>query len=735
MEKERTLQLTVAETTVQRDIGRAIARLSTSYMALLGLSSGDTILIKGKSDAVATAFQAAPEDEGLDIIRIDGTLRFNAGTSLGEKVTVMKTEAKAATEIVLAPLEMIQDAQVRVRTNSGEKQFPLFQILTIEIKKKLMDRPFLKGNKIIIDLMGTSFQFGVKKASPKGTVILSPQTKLSITPEVFKDDLGKIPEVSYEDIGGLSEEIDQIREMVELPMKHPEVFERLGIGAPKGVLLSGPPGTGKTLLAKAVASETESEFYSIAGPEIMSKFYGESEKQLRDMFKEAEENAPSILFIDEIDAIAPKREEVTGEMERRIVATLLATLDGLKSRGQVVVIAATNRPDSLDPALRRPGRFDREIMINAPDTKGRKEILQIHSRGMPLHEDVDLDKLADITLAYTGADLEALCKEAAMKSLKNYLPSLKDFDEKVPDNVLQKIVVKMEHFMSGFRKVQPSAMREVLIRKPKITWADIGGLKATKQKLKEVIEWPLEHPKLFVKAGVKPAKGILLHGPPGTGKTLLAKAIANEAQANFISVKGPELISKWVGESEKHVRDIFKKARQVAPSVIFFDEFDSISSVRGQSQNDATERTVNQLLTELDGVEDLEKVVVIAATNRPDLVDPGLLRPGRIDIKIEIPLPDEESREAIFEVHTKGMPIESSVDLTDLAKKTEKMSGADIEAICREAGMESIRTARKNNTDDISVTGIDFKKALEEVSASSKREPTRVKNHLRDYIQ
>ncbi|MFH0875393.1 MAG: CDC48 family AAA ATPase [archaeon] len=713
------IELIVAEAS-QNDVGKGIARISPEFMSNLSLKEGDIISISGKMQAVASAWKSKKEDIGLDIIRIDSTIRTNAGTSLNEKVNIKKLEVKAAAEITFSPLYELPNAPVLVKTYQGVQKIPLKEYLKYEIQTRFIEKPFQKGNKISINILGTSFQLAVKNVAPKGAVKLAHETKLTIADNVYKEDEYKIPEVSYEDIGGLHDEIDAIREMVELPMKHPEVFERLGIGAPKGVLLYGPPGTGKTLLAKAVASETESTFYYIAGPEIMSKFYGESEKALREKFEEAEKNAPSIIFIDEIDAIAPKREEVTGEMERRIVAQLLTLMDGLKGRGQVVVIAATNRQESIDPALRRPGRFDREISINVPNKDARKEILQIHTRGMPLFSDVSLDKLSDITIGYTGADLRALCKEAAMKSLKNYIPSLKKIEEKVPENVLEKINIKMEHFMDAFRKVMPSAMREVLITKPTTKWEDIGGLESVKQKMIEAIEWPLSDPESFKKAGIKPPKGILLYGPPGCGKTLLAKAVANECNANFLSVKGPELISKWVGESEKHMREIFKKARQVAPSIIFFDEFDSISQVRGSSVSNETERVVNQLLTELDGIEELEKVIVIAATNRPDLIDPGLLRPGRIDLKVEIPSPDEKARLSIFKVHTKNMPLEKSINLEPFAKETEGLSGAEIESVCREAGMDGLRQSRKSKK-DVLVTKKNIETALNLIKENSGR--------------
>jgi len=686
------------------DVAKGIARLDSAAMNSLGLTSGDIILIKGQKgkETLAKVWRSKPEDDNSNIIRIDSTIRGNAGIGVGDEVEIKKVEAKDAKSVTISPLQEVQFA-------SDPTQY---------LKAKLIDRPFRKNDKISFEIMGTTLHYVISNTNPQDNVLLRKNSQLIVSEKTVKS-TGAIPSISYEDIGGLKEELAQVREMIELPLKHPELFERLGIGAPKGVLLTGPPGTGKTLLAKAVANESQANFYYIAGPEIMSKFYGESEKQLRDKFEQANKNAPSIIFIDEIDAIAPKRDEVSGEVERRVVAQLLTSMDGLESRGQVVVIAATNRPDSLDQALRRPGRFDREININVPDTKGRKEILEIHTRGMPLTKDVDLNKLAEMTLAYTGADLESLCKEAAMKALRTYLPKIKKFEEqKIPTKLLETIEVSMPHFVDAFRKIEPSAMREVLIRKPNIKWSDIGGLEETKQKLIEAIEWPLKHAEDFKAAGIKPAKGILLYGPSGCGKTLLAKAVANESEANFISVKGPELISKWVGESEKHVREIFKKARQVSPSIIFFDEFDAISKMRGLSLSDATEKVVNQLLTELDGIEELEQVIVIAATNRPDLIDPALLRPGRIDMKIIVQMPDEKARLEIFKVHTKNMPLTKDVKLEHYAKETEGVTGADIEAICREAGMEALRLKRYGKRDKIEVTANEFKKIINEIKKS-----------------
>ena len=698
---EKSIKLTVAEA-VQMDVGRCVARISSKTMDNLGLEAGDVIEIKGKSKAVARVWRHRPQDEGLDIIRIDGTIRFNADTSLGEEVEVSKASCTPAQSITLSPVEPVQFS-----TDP-----------TDYFHNVLIDKPLIKGQKVEIDVVGTHLYYVVTKVVPNSCVIVTENTQVTVSDKVVKPETMKVPEVSYEDIGGLKEEIEMIREMIEIPIKHPEVFQKLGIGAPKGVLLTGPPGTGKTLLAKAVASETDSNFYLINGPEIMSKYYGESEKKIRDVFEEAEKNAPSIIFIDEIDSIAPKRGEGKDQTEKRVVAQLLVSMDGLRGRRNVVVIGATNRPDDLDEALRRPGRFDREIKILAPDEKGRKEILQIHTRGMPLDKDVDLDYLAKKTIGFTGADIEVLCKEAAMKALKPYVPSLKTYGDKVPTYILEKLKIKMEHFMDALKMVEPSAMREVLITKPRVTWDDIGGLDGVKKKIRETVEWPLKDPESFKKFGIKPPKGILLYGPPGTGKTLLAKAVANESDANFIAVKGPELVSKWVGESEKHIRDVFKRARQLAPSIIFFDEFDSISKERGGLE-DSSERMVNQLLNELDGIEELDKVVFIAATNRPELIDPALLRPGRIDLKLEVPLPDEKSRLKILEVHTKDMPIKD-VDLKEFAKKTDKWSGADLAALCREAGMNALREYKAKKLKKVEVTTKHFEEAYKTINSKRK---------------
>ncbi|TET81299.1 MAG: AAA family ATPase [Candidatus Heimdallarchaeota archaeon] len=694
--KNNQIKLTVAEA-LQMDVDRGIARIPDDIMNKFKINAGDVIEIQGKRKAVATVWRGRPEDDRQNIIRIDGIIRFTAGISIGEDANISIVKWDEAKSVTLSPLQDV------MYNNDPTSYF----------HNKLIDRPLIKNQKIAIDVMGTQLYYMITAVSPSNKIVkITPGTKINVSSKKVKDTPSRMPEVTYEDLGGLKKETEMIREMVETPMRHPEVFRRLGIGSPKGVLLSGPPGTGKTLLAKAVASESESNFYSIAGPEILNKYYGETEKQLRNIFEEAEKNAPSVIFIDEIDSIAPKRGDIKGELEKRLVSQLLALMDGLKNRGQVVVMAATNRPEDLDPALRRPGRFDREIKINPPDRNGRKEILQIHTRGMPLSEDVDLEKLSEKTLGYTGADIEILCKEAAMKSLAPHMSELKTLEDKVPTYLLEKMNVTMNNFIDAFKMVEPSAMREVLIQKPNVKWSDIGGLPEVKKKIIEAVEWPLKDPDSFKKFGITPAKGMLLFGPSGTGKTLLAKAVANEADANFIAVKGPELVSKWVGESEKHIRDIFKKARQVSPSIIFFDEFDSIAKVRGSCLNDSTERMVNQLLTELDGVEELEKVAIIAATNKPELVDKALLRPGRIGLKIETPIPDEESRVEIFKVHTRTMPLDKTFDLKKWAKKNKGWTGADIAAMCREAGMQAMREHKLGKNKDAKVTDEHFNHAF-----------------------
>jgi len=672
---EKTLTLRVADA-YQRDVGRGIARVDPKVVDELGLTSGDVIQIIGKKKTTALSWPGYESDSGKGTIRIDGYLRNNAGVSIDDKVTIRKIEAKIAQRVTLAPTEPL-------RIVGGEEY--LSQILE--------GRVLARGDYVPISVMGRKIDLVVTSTTPTAeAVIVTEQTEVTVGEQV-KEAPRAIPRIAYEDIGGLRPVIQKVREMIELPLRHPELFERLGVEAPKGVLLHGPPGTGKTLLAKAVASETNANFYSIGGPEIMSKFYGESEERLREIFKEAQENAPSIIFIDEIDSIAPKREEVTGEVEKRVVSQLLSVMDGLQSRGKVVVIGATNRINSLDPALRRPGRFDREIEIGVPDRDGRLEILQIHTRGMPLAEDVDLKKLADVTHGFVGADLEALAKEAAIRALRRILPEINLEAENIPVEVLNKIIVKMSDFQEALKEVEPSAMREVLVEVPDIKWEDIGGLEGVKEELREAIEWPLRYPELFAQMNAVPPKGLLLYGPPGTGKTLLAKAAANESEANFISVKGPELLNKFVGESEKAVREIFRKARQASPCIIFFDEVDSVAPVRGSSAGDSnvTERVISQFLTEMDGLEELRNVVIIAATNRPDIVDPALLRPGRFDRMLLVPPPDLEARKQIFRIHTKKTPLAEDVKLDELARKTEGYTGADIASICNTAVMLSIK--------------------------------------------
>ncbi len=696
------------------ETGRGIARLDPELMDILGIKVGDIVQIDGNKKTVAKVLRGAPEDANRGIIRIDGSTRRNAGVSLDERVAVKKVTAKNAEKITFAPTEQL-------RLQGGEEY----------LRQVLEGRALAKGDTITLNVMGNKIDLIVTSFAPSGDAVLMANTtevKVSDKPAANN---GDVPKVSYDDIGGLGDAVRKIREMVELPLRHPELFKRLGVEAPKGVLLHGPPGTGKTMLAKAVAGETSSNFISIGGPEIVSKFYGESEGKLREIFKEAEENAPSIIFIDEIDSIAPKREEVNGEEERRIVAQLLSLMDGLNSRGKVVVIGATNRPNSIDEALRRPGRFDREIEIGIPDRDGRLEILEIHTRGMPLAEDVDLKWLADKTHGYSGADISALTKEAAMAALRRVLPDVDLEAEEIPREVLNSISVTKDDFRNALKDMQPSTMREVLIEKPNVKWEDIGALEDAKQELKEAVEWPLKFGKVFDHMNAKPPKGILLYGPPGTGKTMLAKAVATESEANFIAVKGPEFLNKWVGESEKAVRETFRKARQASPCVIFMDEIDSIAPERGSGNGDSnvTERVISQMLTEMDGLESLNNVVVIAATNRPDIMDPALLRPGRFDKSIYIGPPDKESRRAIFGIHTKGRPLADDVDLDDLAERTDGCTGADIAAICNEAVMNAVRELVSSNPnpsdDDIAACKVDeedFQKALDKFGPKVREE-------------
>ncbi len=714
---EKELKLKVAEALAQQDVGRGIARVDPACMEKLGLNDGDIIEIEGKKVTAATVV-SSQSDIGLGIIRIDGYLRKNAGASIGEEVTVRRADVKDAQKVVLAPVDQEIIIRGDIRSAFLNRVLVKGDIIVSGIRQQISGGGLF--DEFFRDFMDLSplgeIKLAVVSTSPAGVVRVTPSTQVEMQSkpvDVSKlEGVKNLVDVTYEDIGGLKEEVKKVREMIEIPLKRPELFERLGITPPKGVLMHGPPGTGKTLLAKAVANESDAHFIAINGPEIMSKYVGGSEERLREFFQEAEENAPSIIFIDEIDAIAPKREEVSGEVERRIVAQLLTLMDGLKTRGQVVVIGATNRPDALDPALRRPGRFDREIEIGVPDRDERKEILQIHTRGMPLADDVDLDELAEITHGFVGADLESLCKEAAMRVLRRVLPEIKA-DEEIPKEVLKKMIVTKADFKDALKEIQPSALREVLVQVPNISWDDIGGLEDAKQELREAVEWPLKYPEKFKKFGIKPPKGVLLHGSPGTGKTLLAKAVANESQANFIAVKGPELLSKWVGESEKGVREVFRKARQTAPTVIFFDEIDSIASTRSGMSADSgvTQRVVNQLLTEIDGLEELQDVAVIAATNRPDILDPALLRPGRFDRHVKVEDPDKEARLAIFRVHTKDMPLADDVNLEKLAEMTEGYVGADIEAVCREAAMLTLR--ENMEADEISMKY--FREAMDKI--------------------
>jgi transitional endoplasmic reticulum ATPase len=702
-----------------RDIGRFIVRIDAVSMEKLGVRTGDIIQIKGKRATAAIAWPAYQGDKGREIIRMDGRIRRNAGVSLSEKVTVSRANEEPAKNVTLAP------TSVPIRPEPRFEEF---------VKRKLLNCPVTTQDTVFIPILGRAIPFKVTSIKPAGTVVVQHSTILAIAEKPTGDVVGTA-QVTYEEIGGLSDEIQRIREMVELPMKHPEIFKRLGIDPPRGLILHGPPGTGKTLLAKAVASESEANFVHINGPEIMSKFYGESEQKLRKIFEEAEENAPSIIFIDELDAIAPKREDVQGEVERRVVAQLLATMDGLKVRGQVVVIGATNRVNALDPALRRPGRFDREIEIGVPDETGRLEVLLIHSRGMPLTTEgdgtVNLQNLAKITHGFVGADLNALCREAAMKALRRYLPKIDLEADEIPQDVLDKLEVHNGDFLEALKEIQPSAVREVFIEVPDVKWSDIGGLDTAKQELKEVVEWPLKNPDSFKRLGITPPKGVLVFGPPGCGKTLLARAVATESEANFISVKGPELISKWVGESEKAIREVFRKARTAAPAIIFFDEIDALAPTRGAGGDGPgavhNQRVISQLLTEMDGLESMKDIVVIAATNRPELIDKALLRTGRFDRFVYVDAPDAASRKAIFEIYTVDMPIADGVKdkIDKLVEMTEHYTGGDIEAICREAGM---RAMRKTQNEDFSwddfkgVTWENFEEAVAAVHSSVTKE-------------
>ncbi len=697
-----------------RDVGRGIVRIGKQNRDTLDLTTGDYVRIAGTKDTVGIVWPAHPEYEEGGTISMDGILRHNAGVTLGDTVAISKTEVEKAEGITLAPTQ-----EIRVNEDFGDY-----------VRQIIVGMPLIRGDTVYIPVLGTALRLIVTRTRPKGTVAITNQTQVEISPSPVSESEATKSMVTYEDIGGLKEEIGRIREMIELPMKHPELFKHLGIEPPKGVLLHGPPGTGKTLLAKAVANEASANFTSIAGPEIMSKFYGQSEERLRQIFQEAEQNAPSIIFIDELDAVAPSREEVTGEVERRIVAQLLSLMDGLKSRGQVVVIGATNRLDAIDPALRRPGRFDREITIKIPDKNGRKDILQIHTRNMPLSEDVNIEQWGEITHGYSGADIAALCREAAMRALRRYLPKIDLEKETIPIEVLRDLKVEEDDFYGAFKEIQPSLLRQIAVEVPTVHWDEVGGLEEEKRLLQEAVEIPLRDPDLFEDMGIRPPRGVLLYGPPGSGKTLLAKAAATESEANFISIRGPELLSKWVGESEKGVREVFRKAREAAPCIVFFDEIDSIAPQRGMRSGDSgvTERVVNQILTEIDGVVLLKDVVVIAATNRPDLLDPALLRPGRIDRVIYVGAPDDKARLEILKIHTKDMPLGKSVDLKQLAEMLGGYTGADIEALCREAAMIAIRKDYKARKVELE----HFKKALETIRPTVDEKAVQRFNSLMD---
>ena len=710
----------------QKDAGRGLAALDREAITELGLEGGDYIRIDGSGGtAIARVWPGYPEDTGTGVVRIDGRLRQQANVGIDDTVEVEAADIKPAKSVSVALPQ-----NLRISGNIGG-----------HLRDKLAGQPVTAGQNIRVPFgfgfMSSSNQpipLKIASTDPDGTVVVTDSTEVSIsqTPAEEIESTGDAdddtPSVTYEDIGGLDRELEQVREMIELPMRHPELFQRLGIEPPKGVLLHGPPGTGKTLIAKAVANEIDASFHTISGPEIMSKYYGESEEQLREIFEEAEEAAPAIIFVDEIDSIAPKRGEAGGDVERRVVAQLLSLMDGLDERGEVVVIGATNRVDAIDPALRRGGRFDREIEIGVPDREGRKEILQVHTRNMPLTDDVDLDAYADNTHGFVGADIASLAKEAAMNALRRIRPELDLEADEIDAEVLESLSVTKSDFKQAIKSIEPSALREVFVEVPDVTWENIGGLADTKERLRETIQWPLEYPEVFETLDMQSAKGVLMYGPPGTGKTLLAKAVANEAESNFISVKGPELLDKYVGESEKGVREIFKKARENAPTVVFFDEIDSIATERGSNTGDSgvSERVVSQLLTELDGLETLEDVVVIATTNRPDLIDSALLRPGRLDRHVHVPVPDEESSRAVFAVHTEHKPLADGVDLDDLAARTEGYVGADIEAVCREASMaasrEFISSVRKEevaeSVGNVRVTMDHFEQALDEVNPS-----------------
>jgi len=721
------VRLKVAESN-QGDVGKGIVRIGEEYLQKIGARPLDVVEVVGSRPTAALAVSAYSADQGIDMVRMDGLIRSNAGTSIGQFVEIRKAAWNEAKHVTLAPvtqgMQIFAPGDVLTKVFNGRPVTRGDVISTTSVRRPPSDT---LGRETMFEeifrgfLGAQAFGLGeiklrVVSTSPGGIVKITDTTEIELLPQAVEPPERPVPSVVYEDIGGMKPVITKVREMVELPLKHPELFDRLGIDPPKGVLLHGPPGTGKTMLAKAVANESDAYFISINGPEIMSKYYGESEKALRDLFEEAEKNTPSIIFLDELDSIAPKRGEVTGEVERRVVAQLLSLMDGLKERKNVIVIGSTNRPEALDMALRRPGRFDREIELGVPDTDGRKEIFQIHTRGMPLHEDIDLDEYAERTYGFVGADIAAVTREAAMNALRRILPEI-DLDEPtIPKEILDRLIVQREDFEAAMREVQPSAMREILIEIPNVKWEDIGGLENVKQLLIEAVEWPLRNAESFRRLGIEAPKGVLLYGPPGTGKTMLAKAVANESEANFISVKGSTLLSKWYGESEKRVEEIFRKAKQVAPAIIFLDELDALVPIRGGAVGEphVTERIVNQLLSELDGLEELRGVVVIAATNRPDIVDPALLRPGRFDELILVPVPDSTSRRKIFEVHLKKMPLSEDVKVEELVSLTEQYTGADIAAVVRKGG----RIALRENMQATEIRQGDFLAAIEDIAPS-----------------
>lgn len=711
---DQQLTLKVSEA-ISRDVGKGLARIDPKDIDSLGAAVGELVQIRGKRTTVAKLMPTHPNDRDKQIIKIDGLTRHNAGVGIGENVTLIMEKTQSAVEITLLPVSG------RAPTNQRDLEY---------MGRLLNDVPVLQGDMIRATLFGSRFQdFTVVETHPTGAVMIRPDTTVHIRKKGGENKNKQKARISYEDIGGMDKAIQRVREMIEMPLKYPQIFQRLGIDPPKGVLLHGPPGTGKTLLARAVAYETEATFLSVGGPEVIQKMYGESEAKLREIFETAKAKAPSIIFLDEIDSIAPKRERVVGDVEKRVVAQLLTLMDGLEGRGEIIVIGATNLPDSLDPALRRPGRFDREIAIGIPDAQSRRQIIDIHTRSMPLIDTVDLDHLAEITHGFTGADLAALCREAAMASVRRIFPRMDLSQATIPYELLQELTVDIEDFLSALTEVAPSAVREVFVEMPNISWEDVGGLEDIKRQLRESVEWPLKYRDLYRHARLRPSKGILMYGPPGGGKTLLAKALARESGLNFISVKGPELMSKYVGESERGVRDVFNKARQAAPCIVFFDEIDAIAPPRGSGgDSQVAERVVGQLLSEMDGVEELKGIWILAATNRIDMIDPALLRPGRFDSQMELPPPDEGARLAIFEVHTRGKPLADDVDLEALARDTEGLVGADVEAVCREAAQGAIREFLAGpNSDDFShftLLGRHFNAAREKVmSDKEKRSP------------